>query len=75
MYLGDLYTIPANLAGICALAVPCGMTGAALPVGMQIMGPAFREEIPLRVGHAYQQATDWHLRRAPRHGKAGQAAP
>lgn len=75
MYLGDLYTVPANLAGICALATPCGLTSDGLPVGMQIMGPAFKEEIPLRVGHAFQQATDWHLRRPARYGKAGQAAP
>ncbi len=60
MYLGDIFTIPANLAGVCALSVPCGFTAAGLPVGLQILGPAFREDLILGVGHAYEQATDWH---------------
>jgi len=65
MYLGDIFTIPANLAGVCALSVPCGFTAAGLPVGLQILGPDFREDLVLRVGGAYEQATDWHLRKAP----------
>jgi len=65
MYLGDIFTIPANLAGICALSVPCGFTAAKLPVGLQILGPAFREDLVLRVGYAYEQATDWHLQKPP----------
>jgi aspartyl-tRNA(Asn)/glutamyl-tRNA(Gln) amidotransferase subunit A len=56
MYLGDMFTATANLAGICGLSVPCGTTAAGLPVGLQIMGPAFGEEQILRVGHAYEQA-------------------
>ncbi len=56
MYLGDLFTVTANLAGICGLSVPCGATPEGLPVGLQILGPAFREEQILRVGHAYEQA-------------------
>ena len=56
MYLGDIFTVTANLAGICGLSVPCGFTAAGLPVGLQILGPAFGEENILRVGHAYEQA-------------------
>lgn len=63
MYLGDIFTVTANLAGICGLSVPCGFTQAGLPVGLQILGPAFGEETILRVGHAYEQSTDWHQRR------------
>lgn len=56
MYLGDIFTVTANLAGICGLSVPCGRTAAGLPVGLQILGPAFGEEQILRVGHAYESA-------------------
>ena len=63
LYLGDIFTVPANLAGICALSVPCGLTAQRLPVGLQVLGPAFREENVLRLGHAFQQATDWHRQR------------
>lgn len=61
MYLGDIYTVPTNLAGICALSVPSGFTSARLPVGLQILGPAFREDTIFRVGYAYEQSTEWHL--------------
>lgn len=56
MYLGDIFTVTANLAGICGLSVPCGLTAAGLPIGMQVLGPAFGEEAIIRVGHAYEQA-------------------
>ena len=56
MYLDDICTVTANLAGICGLSVPCGMTDSGLPVGLQILGPAFKEENILRVGHAYECA-------------------
>ena len=56
MYLGDILTVPANLAGICGLAVPCGFTGGGLPVGLQILGPPMKEENILGVGHAYERA-------------------
>lgn len=59
MYLGDIFTVTANLAGICGLSVPCGFTQAGLPVGLQILGPAFGEETILRVGDAYERSTDW----------------
>ncbi|NCC51680.1 MAG: Asp-tRNA(Asn)/Glu-tRNA(Gln) amidotransferase subunit GatA [Spartobacteria bacterium] len=60
MYLSDIFTVTANLAGICGLSLPCGFTADKLPVGLQVLGPAFREENILRVGHAYEQATPWH---------------
>ncbi|NPV68457.1 MAG: Asp-tRNA(Asn)/Glu-tRNA(Gln) amidotransferase subunit GatA [Anaerolineae bacterium] len=62
MYLSDVYTVTVNLAGLPGLSLPCGFDGSRLPVGLQIIGPAFEEARLLRVGHAYQQATDWHLR-------------
>ena len=63
MYLNDIYTIGANLAGLPAMSVPCGFVGN-LPVGLQIIGGHFAEAKLLNVAHLYQQATDWH-RRAP----------
>ncbi len=62
MKLADICTIPVNLAGIPALSIPCGMA-EGLPVGLQIMGRPFEEDLILRVGDAYQQATDWHAKR------------
>ena len=55
MYLNDIYTIPANLAGLPALSVPCGVSGAGLPIGLQVLGKAFDERTVLRVAHAYEQ--------------------
>lgn len=63
MYLGDICTVPVNLAGLCGLSVPCGFTSEDMPVGLQIIGPAMGEEMLFRVGHQYEQATDWHTRR------------
>ncbi len=62
MYLSDIFTISANLAGICGVSVPCGLV-RRLPVGLQILGPAFGEETVLQVAHAYEQATTWHQER------------
>jgi aspartyl-tRNA(Asn)/glutamyl-tRNA(Gln) amidotransferase subunit A len=62
MYLGDIFTIPAPLAGLPALSVPCGFDAKGLPVGLQLMGNYFSEARLLGVAHRYQQATDWHLR-------------
>ncbi|MEI6971306.1 MAG: Asp-tRNA(Asn)/Glu-tRNA(Gln) amidotransferase subunit GatA [bacterium] len=56
MYLGDILTIPANLAGICGMSVPCGVGDNGLPVGLQMLGPAFKEERILHVGHAFEGA-------------------
>jgi len=64
MYLNDIYTIGANLAGLPAISVPCGLA-QGLPVGMQIIGPHFGEERLLNVAHRYQLETDWHRRRPP----------
>ncbi|HNX35393.1 MAG TPA: Asp-tRNA(Asn)/Glu-tRNA(Gln) amidotransferase subunit GatA [Kiritimatiellia bacterium] len=55
MYLGDIFTVPANLAGICGISVPCGKTAAGLPVGLQVLGPAFGECAILRAAYAYEQ--------------------
>jgi aspartyl-tRNA(Asn)/glutamyl-tRNA(Gln) amidotransferase subunit A len=63
MYLADVLTVAPNLAGIPALAQPCGFTKAGLPIGLQIMGPALGEEACFRVGGAYEARTEWHTRR------------
>jgi aspartyl-tRNA(Asn)/glutamyl-tRNA(Gln) amidotransferase subunit A len=63
MYLEDVFTLPASLAGLCGLSLPCGFDAAGLPIGLQLLGPAFGEAQVLRVGQAYQHLTDWHQRR------------
>ncbi|WP_422930822.1 Asp-tRNA(Asn)/Glu-tRNA(Gln) amidotransferase subunit GatA [Singulisphaera sp. PoT] len=63
MYLSDIYTITANLAGIPGLSIPCGLTKGGLPIGLQILAPAFAEENLLRTARVFERATDWHLRR------------
>jgi aspartyl-tRNA(Asn)/glutamyl-tRNA(Gln) amidotransferase subunit A len=65
MYLEDIFTLPANLAGVPGLAFPVGFDSQGLPVGMQLMGPNFAEDVLFRTAHAYQQGTDWHLRKPP----------
>ena len=65
MYLADVYTISANLAGIAALSIPCGFDVNALPVGLQLMAPHFAEQRLLAVGHQFQRLTDHHTRRPP----------
>jgi aspartyl-tRNA(Asn)/glutamyl-tRNA(Gln) amidotransferase subunit A len=59
------FTCPFNLTGQPAISLPCGFDSQGLPVGLQIVGRPFDEETVLRVAHAYEQATDWHLRRPP----------
>ncbi len=61
MYLNDIYTISANLAGLPAMSVPCGFVGG-LPVGLQIIGPHFAEQRLLQAAHRFQLETDWHAR-------------
>jgi len=62
LYLGDIFTIPAPLAGLPALSIPCGFDAAGLPVGLQLMGKHFSERLLLGAAHRYQQASDWHAR-------------
>jgi aspartyl-tRNA(Asn)/glutamyl-tRNA(Gln) amidotransferase subunit A len=60
MYLMDVFTISANLAGLCGISIPCGFTKAPkLPIGLQLLGRPFGEETILRVAHAYEQSTNW----------------
>ena len=61
MYKQDVYTVPASLAGLPALSIPCGFA-KGLPVGLQLIGPHFAEDRLLALGEAYQRETDWHLR-------------
>jgi aspartyl-tRNA(Asn)/glutamyl-tRNA(Gln) amidotransferase subunit A len=65
MYLNDIFTIPAPLAGLPGLSIPCGHDAKGLPVGLQIMGNHFAEAKMLGAAHQYQRATDWH-RRVPK---------
>jgi aspartyl-tRNA(Asn)/glutamyl-tRNA(Gln) amidotransferase subunit A len=64
MYLSDIFTIPVNLAGTCALSVPAGFSAGGLPIGLQLIGKPFGEETILRAAHAFEQATEWHTRKA-----------
>ena len=59
------YSRPFNLNGFPALSVPCGFSEDGLPIGLQLAGRPFAEETVLRVGHTYEQATEWHMRRPP----------
>ncbi|MFO0928348.1 MAG: Asp-tRNA(Asn)/Glu-tRNA(Gln) amidotransferase subunit GatA [Gemmataceae bacterium] len=65
MYLADIYTISANLAGLAGISVPCGFSAAGLPIGLQLLAPPLAEEKLLRVARTYERATDWHTRRPP----------
>lgn len=60
MYLSDIYTISANLAGIPAISIPCGFTEDGLPIGMQLMTKPFAEEMLFRIAYTYEQNTPWH---------------
>jgi len=62
MYLEDVFTLPANLAGVPGLSFPVGFDQEGMPLGMQLMGRHFDEATLFRLGHAYQSVTDWHLR-------------
>ncbi|HHX44609.1 MAG TPA: Asp-tRNA(Asn)/Glu-tRNA(Gln) amidotransferase subunit GatA [Chloroflexi bacterium] len=62
MYLGDVFALPLNLAGLCGVSIPCGFA-EGLPIGLQVLGGAFAEATILRVAYAYEQATTWHTRR------------
>ena len=64
MYLSDIFTISVNLAGIPGISIPCGFTKNSLPIGLQLLGRHFDEESILHASFAYEQATEWHMRRA-----------
>ncbi len=63
MYLSDIYTITANLAGIPGISIPCGLTKSGLPIGLQLLAPAFAEETLFRIAAGFERETDWHLKR------------
>ena len=63
MYLEDIYTISVNLAGLPGMSIPCGLV-QGMPVGLQLIGNYFDEARLLNIGHRFQQATDWHTRKA-----------
>lgn len=63
MYLSDIYTISVNLAGLPAIALPCGFSKGGLPIGLQLIGRAFEEETLLRAANAYELSTQWHLKK------------
>lgn len=68
MYLADVFTLAANMAGICGVSIPCGLAqaeGKLLPIGLQILGNTLEEGRVLQVANAYEQTTDWHKRRPP----------
>jgi aspartyl-tRNA(Asn)/glutamyl-tRNA(Gln) amidotransferase subunit A len=68
MYLADIFTLAANMAGICGISIPCGFAavdGKQLPIGLQILGKALNEATVLRVANAYEQSTDWHRAKPP----------
>ena len=63
MYLNDVFTVPASMAGLPAVSVPCGFTAGGLPIGLQLVGRPFDEGTLLQVAHAYEVATSWRGRR------------
>ncbi|HEX2517023.1 MAG TPA: Asp-tRNA(Asn)/Glu-tRNA(Gln) amidotransferase subunit GatA [Chloroflexota bacterium] len=65
MYLSDVCTLPVNMAGLPGISVPCGVDGAGLPVGLQLIGKAFDEATLLRAAYTYEQSTDFHRQRPP----------
>jgi aspartyl-tRNA(Asn)/glutamyl-tRNA(Gln) amidotransferase subunit A len=64
MYLSDIFTIPVNLAGTCGMSVPAGFSSDGLPIGLQLVGRPFGEETIIRAAYAFEQATEWHKRKA-----------
>jgi aspartyl-tRNA(Asn)/glutamyl-tRNA(Gln) amidotransferase subunit A len=64
MYLNDIYTVTANLAGIPGMSVPCGLSAAGLPIGFQLLGPYWSEPVLFRLGDAFEKAKPFTLRPA-----------
>ena len=68
MYLADIFTIAANLAGICGISIPCGfaeLNGHRLPIGLQLLGKPLDEAGILQIASGYEQSTEWHKARPP----------
>ena len=65
MYLADVFTVSANLAGLPAISVPCGFTGSGLPIGLQLTGRRFDEATILRIADAYERDTAWSTKQPP----------
>jgi len=63
MYLSDIFTISANLAGVPAISLPCGFSREGLPIGFQLIGRPFAEETLLRAAYAYEQSTHWRTKK------------
>ncbi len=63
MYLSDIFTLSANLAGIPGMSVPCGFSSQGLPIGLQIIGEHFNEEKMIKVAYNFEQATDFHKKK------------
>jgi aspartyl-tRNA(Asn)/glutamyl-tRNA(Gln) amidotransferase subunit A len=63
MYLEDVFTIPQAMAGIPALSLPCGFSKDNLPIGLQLAGPQWSEELLLRAGYAFERETEWHTKK------------
>jgi aspartyl-tRNA(Asn)/glutamyl-tRNA(Gln) amidotransferase subunit A len=69
MYLSDVFMISINLAGLPSIVLPCGVDEHGMPIGLQIVGPPFGEEIVLRAARAFEAATRWHELRPPDHAE------
>ena len=63
MYLSDIYTLSANLAGLPGISLPGGFSSGGLPIGIQLLGPPFAEETLLRAARMFERATSWHTKR------------
>ncbi|MGE4003432.1 MAG: amidase family protein, partial [Planctomycetaceae bacterium] len=63
MYLTDIYTIGANLAGLPGMSLPCGQSGGGLPIGLQLLAPPFEEERLFRAARMFERETEWHMQR------------
>jgi aspartyl-tRNA(Asn)/glutamyl-tRNA(Gln) amidotransferase subunit A len=65
MYLEDVFTLPASLAGVPGLSLPCGVDGDGMPIGLQLIAAAFKEDVLLRAAYSYEQSTAWHKNALP----------
>ncbi len=63
MYLSDIFTISANLAGIPGISLPCGFSKKGLPIGLQLLAKSFDEQVLLRIAYTYEKNTEWHKRK------------